>query len=90
MYPCRSLGGVSSHFGRRHEISLDLGRRGVVRLEVRVDDVGPRLGLLEVLGQGLGLRTERKQIRNNCSAEMWSGSDEGSYLRFIDFCITQL
>ena len=27
---------------------------------------------------------------NNYSAEMWSGSEEGSYLRLIDLCITQL
>ena len=30
------------------------------------------------------------QFKNNYSAEMWSGSDEGSYLRLIDCCITQL
>jgi len=36
--------------------------------------------------------TERysSQFENNCSAEMWSDSQEGSYLRFIDCCITQL
>jgi len=30
------------------------------------------------------------QFKNNYFAEMWSGSEEGSYLRLIDFCITQL
>ena len=36
--------------------------------------------------------TERysSQTKNNCSAEMWSGSEEGSYLRLIDCGITQL
>ena len=36
--------------------------------------------------------TERysSQFKNNCLAEMWSGSEEGSYLRLIDGCITQL
>jgi hypothetical protein len=29
-------------------------------------------------------------IENNYLAEMWSGSEEGSYLRLIDCCITQL
>ena len=28
--------------------------------------------------------------KDNCLAEMWSGSDEGSYLRLIDCGITQL
>jgi len=30
------------------------------------------------------------QFKNNYFAEMCSGSEEGSYLRLIDFCITQL
>ena len=30
------------------------------------------------------------QFKNNYFAEMCSGSEEGSYLRPIDFCITQL
>jgi hypothetical protein len=30
------------------------------------------------------------QSYNNCSAEMWSGSEEGSYLRIIDCCLSQL
>ena len=29
-------------------------------------------------------------VQNNYSAEMWSGSEEGSYSRRIDYCITQL
>ena len=34
--------------------------------------------------------TPPPQFKNNFSAEMWSGSEEGSYLRLIDGCITQL
>jgi len=30
------------------------------------------------------------QCKNNHLAEMWSGSEESSYLRLIDFCIIQL
>jgi len=30
------------------------------------------------------------QFKNNYFTEMCSGSEEGSYLRLIDFCITQL
>ena len=30
------------------------------------------------------------QFKNNCLAEMWSGSLEGSFLRLLDCCITQL
>ena len=30
------------------------------------------------------------QFKNNCMAEMWSGSEEGSCLRLLDCCITQL
>jgi len=30
------------------------------------------------------------QVKNNCVAQIWSGSEEGSYLRLIDCCITQL
>jgi len=26
--------------------------------------------------------------KNNCLAEMWSGSEEGSYLRLIDFFVS--
>jgi len=29
-------------------------------------------------------------FKNNCLAQIWSGSEEGSYLRLIDCCITQL
>jgi len=36
--------------------------------------------------------TERysSQFQNNRLAEMWSDSEEGSYLRLVDCCITQL
>jgi len=30
------------------------------------------------------------RFRNNCFAEMRCGSEEGSYLRLVDFCITHL
>jgi len=30
------------------------------------------------------------QSKNNYFAEMWISSEEGSYLRLIDLCITQL
>ena len=30
------------------------------------------------------------QFKNSCWAEMWSGSEEGSFLRLVDRCITQL
>ena len=29
-------------------------------------------------------------FKNNCFAVMKSGSEEGSYLRLVDFCTTQL
>ena len=32
---------------------------------------------------------KRSQFKGNCSAEMWSGSEEGSYVRLIDYCVTQ-
>ena len=34
--------------------------------------------------------SERAGEENNYFTEMCSGSEEGSYLRLIDFCITQL
>ena len=34
--------------------------------------------------------SRRSQLKKNCFTEICSGSEEGSYLRFIDFCITQL
>jgi len=36
--------------------------------------------------------TERTspQSKNHCSVEMWSSSEEGSYSRLIDCCITRL
>ena len=39
---------------------------------------------------GVAHRCVRGQLRNNYFTEMCSGSEEGSYLRLIDFCITQL
>ena len=33
---------------------------------------------------------EEGQSENNCIAEMWSGSEKGSYLRLADGYITQL
>jgi len=36
------------------------------------------------------LAAHSSQFKNNYFAEMCSGSDAGSYLRRIDFCITQL
>ena len=30
------------------------------------------------------------QSKDKCLAETWSGSEEGSYLRFIDSCMTRL
>ena len=51
----------------------------------------------EVLLYGSGLRVVKpsfpvhsSQFKNNCFTEMCSGSEEGSYLRLIDFCVTQL
>ena len=48
---------------------------------------GPALAIDTVNG-----RSCRNDLpfKNNCSAEMWSGSEEGSYLKLIDCCITQL
>jgi len=36
------------------------------------------------------LRRYSSQFKNNCFTDMCSGSEAGSYLRLIDFCITQL
>ena len=36
------------------------------------------------------LTTGECQFKNNYFTEMCSGSEAGSYLRLIDFCITQL
>ena len=35
-------------------------------------------------------KTYSSQFKNNCFAEMWSSSEQGSYLRLIDCFITQL
>ena len=42
-------------------------------------------GVVSVRPAGQG-----SQFKNNYYTEMCSGSEEGSYLRLIDFCITQL
>ena len=57
-----------------------VNRRGVKvkRCGVRVYVLGERLVLEEALGEV------------NYFTEMCSGSEKGSYLRLIDFCITQL
>ena len=34
-------------------------------------------------------RHEERSRKNECLAEMWSGSEEGSCLRLIDCCITK-
>ena len=34
--------------------------------------------------------SSRKQVENNYFTEMCSGSEEGSYSRLIDVCVTQL
>ena len=54
--------------------------------------------LAEVLGRGLRPEERDHHARpcvqckgwDNYFAEMWSSSEEGSYVRLIDFCITQL
>jgi len=33
---------------------------------------------------------QESEYKNSCFTEMYSGSEEVSYLRRIDFCITQL
>ena len=45
--------------------------------------LGAELGALQCL-------VDRGKFKNNCLEEMWSVSDDGSYLRLIDCCITQL
>ena len=37
----------------------------------------------------LGTDRYSSQFKDNCFTEMWSGSEVGSYVRLIDFCITQ-
>ena len=46
---------------------------------------------VEVLGfEDLEFRVSRSGFKNNYFTEMCSGSEAGSYLRLIDFMITQL
>ena len=40
--------------------------------------------------EGATVERYSSQFKKNCLAEMWSGSEEGSYVRLIDSCITQL
>ena len=42
------------------------------------------------LRERVRLLVMRSQFKNNYFTKMSSGSEEGSYLRLIDFCITQL
>ena len=42
------------------------------------------------LDSGPEIEWYSSQFKNNWSAEMWSGSEEGSYSRLTDCCITQL
>ena len=54
------------------------------------------LELLELASESALLSAPWVQLRhsskfkNNCSAEIWSSSEEGLYLRLMDWCITQL
>ena len=55
-----------------------------------------RSGLFTKVHQSENSKTESytdrysSQFKNNYFAEMWNGSQEGSYLWLIDWCITQL
>ena len=55
-----------------------------VSYEVDLPDVVVGSGI-KVHGSGYS-----SQFKNKYSAEMWSGSAKGAYLRLIDCCITQL
>ena len=63
-------------------------------LEYRVGaaDLGEEVHVFHVKQLDTESCTERysSQCKNNCFAEMWSGSEAGSYLRLINWCITQL
>jgi hypothetical protein len=73
-------------FGRRKGGCADRGDLGV-----GVEDApGEGVWGFDRLGMGCQGLVFSSQFRNNCSAEMWSGSEEGSYLRPIDCCITHL
>ena len=65
----------------------------VFRLKVFADEIG-RVTLRRVRTTGEPLAPHTRDLmnacKNNCSAAMWSGSEEGSYSRLIDFLITQL
>ena len=43
----------------------------------------------DVFDSGGGLVEEGRGFKNNYCTEMCSGAKAGSYLRLIDFCITQ-
>ena len=45
---------------------------------------------VESLGIGNYIERYSSQFKNNCIAETWSASEEGSYLRPVDWCITEL
>ena len=55
----------------------------------RVQDLGLRVWESAITTLS-GCRVEEAQFKNNYFAEMCSGSEEGSYLRLIDLCFTQL
>jgi len=44
----------------------------------------------QLLYEQLLYKNEHNYFKNNWFTEMCSGSEAGSYLRLIDFCITQL
>ena len=73
-----------------HTQDLERGQRG---REVRDGDRDSRRAQRpRIVRQALREPVSRYSFRfkNNCFAEMRSGSGEGSYLRLVDFCITQL
>ena len=79
----------------RINLSLDAKRKPAshVTFTLRVEASGFR-----VQGSGLGVdsstesctKQNSSRFKNNCFAVLISSSKEGSYLRLVDFCITQL
>ena len=55
-----------------------------------LDFQGKFLETLQDVASWLGIGTSVLQFENNHFTEMCSGSEADSYLRLIDFCITQL
>jgi len=54
------------------------------------DPNDPNNGTYPVWLQDAGEFEVRSQFKHNYIPEMWSGSEEGSYSRLKDCCITQL